>query len=684
VTHFGFMFKGKRSGSGKADGGGASLDFLKNKDMAEWSVVEVGLWLNSIHMSQYSDAFFFNEIDGEMLGDLDEDDLIAMPIERMGHRKKILRRIQKLKKEGASSIIATSVVAETTQPQRDDVSSESDSSQTNQSIAPAGSQKLRVKCAFGGEIRTISLTYDEVIQTFLTKVTKEFGANHSAKYRDEDGDMVTIRNAHDLQSFLRLAKTGNVKLTIYSTRSKKERKKKSSTSASSTSSVSKKKEKDGSDHEDFNLLENFNDGVVVTDRRGTVLFFNGAAEDLFGYDREEVIGNNVRMLMNDEDAAKHNQYLRRYRREGSSRIIGKGRRVVAKNREGKRFDVWLSLSETDTCFTGIIQEIHGGERKLLQAAKVKDLSVEFKNFESYPDPVAVVNETGFIQYANAACYATFLHDPHTLLGQKIAIICPAISSDVGEDLLSDYVVTISGKKGSLLTNNARDVICYTKKSTLIARIADFSHRVIDDSTFFVIQFKSQDRQREAVSVLQTQRAVLSSLIVPALIIDQNAIVQEMNSAARDLFGYSLSEVLGQNVNMLIPPGDLFNNHTSYVSSFAKTGVGRGQNGTSNVVGKGREVIGVSKGGLLLNLLLSVTVSTEKNGEKIFTGILQFLGQAGKSVVKSVVLQQQIEVIDQLIIPACVITQVFDTFCKVFLLFFQVFLNIFVGFDCPCL
>jgi PAS domain S-box-containing protein len=634
------MFKKKGGASSlKVDGG---LDFIKKKDIAEWTVVEVGLWLNAINLSQYSDAFFFNEIDGEMLADLDEDDLIAMPIERMGHRKKILRRVAKIKNPNSSSHKNS---------ESDSASIDSEAKPSSVSASSSSSSNIRVKCLYHDEIRTVVFKSDETMESFNSKITEEFGSNQAAKYRDEDGDMVTIRNIEDLRSFLASAKSGKGKLTLFSTRKKKGKAKKS-----------RKKErraKSDTSGEDFDVLENFVDAVVVSDRKGTIQFFNGAAEDMFGYDREEMIGQNVRALMNQEDAKHHNQYLRRYRREGNSKIIGKGRKVMAKSKEGKLFEVWLSLSETDTSFTAIIQLIQGSRPQVAAAepVKIRDLSAEFEAFTNYPTPIAVVDDDGFIQYANPALHSAFLFDSGTLLGLNISTISPAVSAESGEDLISDYIATLQGKKATLLTRNARDVICYTKKGTLIAKIAEFSHRQVDSSVYYVVEFKSQDAHKDqASSVLQAQRAVISSLIIPALIIDENAIVQEINPAAREIFGFSISEVLGRNVNIMIPPGELFDVHTSYVKNYAATGKGRGPNGTSSVVGKGREVIGQSKDGHQLRLLLSVTMATEKTGEKVFTGILQLLSKVEKAVIDSAVLKQQVEVIDQLIIPACVITQ----------------------------
>ena len=629
------MLKKNKPAGGKAKEKG--LDFLDNKKIQDWDVVEVGLWLNSINLSQYRDVFFFNEVDGEMLADIDEDDLIAIPIERMGHRKKILRKVQVMR--GGSATNSNS-----------DVDDCSESGASTVSKSSSSSNQVRVKCAYRDEIRTLLLRSDETYDSFQDKVRKEFGSGYACKFRDEDGDMVTIRHTEEVQAVYDAARKGRVKLTVFSSRKKKGTRKKKSKS-------SKHSEAASSEAEDFGVLENFVDSVIVADRKGTIQFFNGAAEDLFGYDREDLIGENVRLLMNDDDAKNHNRYLRRYRREGNSRIIGKGRKVVAKNKDGKLFDVWLSLSETDISYTAIVQEIQGGERNFsADKASVRDLSSTFAAFDNYPEPVIACNYDGFIQYANIACYEGFQHDKGSLMGASASVICPALTSSSGDDLIGDYDQTLAGKRGNLLTQNKRDVICYTKKGSLIAKNADFSHRDVDGTRYYVIKLQSQEKSQSG-TVMQTQRDVISTLVIPALIIDENAIVQEMNAAAREIFGYTIAHTLGHNVRMLIPPGtELYDNHTDYVSNFAKTGKGRGDGGSSSVVGKGREVVGIDANGNKLNLMLSVTMTAEKTGEKIFTGILQLLSKVDRELFDSVALKQQVDVIEQLIVPACVITQ----------------------------
>ena len=87
------------------------------------------------------------------------------------------------------------------------------------------------------------------------------------------------------------------------------------------------------------------DGMVVIDSSGTVLLYNDACERLFGYSAEEVVGNNVRMLMTHTDRKNHDTYIRNYLRTGTARIIGIGRDVTGRRKDGSTVPLRLSVGE---------------------------------------------------------------------------------------------------------------------------------------------------------------------------------------------------------------------------------------------------------------------------------------------------------------------------------------------------
>jgi PAS domain S-box-containing protein len=114
------------------------------------------------------------------------------------------------------------------------------------------------------------------------------------------------------------------------------------------------------------------DGIVTIDQKGTIRYFNAAAQDIFGYSLEEVEGENVSMLMPDPYHREHDQYLKNYHESHVPKVIGIGREVKGKRKDGSTFPMDLSVAEVrhgnDVEFVGTVRDIT--ERK--RVATMKD------------------------------------------------------------------------------------------------------------------------------------------------------------------------------------------------------------------------------------------------------------------------------------------------------------------------
>ena len=84
------------------------------------------------------------------------------------------------------------------------------------------------------------------------------------------------------------------------------------------------------------ILNTTTDGIIVINAKGIIEAFNRGAEQLFGYPESEVIGRNVSLLMPSPHHEAHDQYLERYLATGEAKIIGVGREVPGRRRDGTR------------------------------------------------------------------------------------------------------------------------------------------------------------------------------------------------------------------------------------------------------------------------------------------------------------------------------------------------------------
>lgn len=119
------------------------------------------------------------------------------------------------------------------------------------------------------------------------------------------------------------------------------------------------------------------DGIMAIDEKGTVRVYNKACETLFGYKADEVLGQNVSMLMPQPYRDEHDNYLARYLATGEKHIIGIGREVEGRRKDGTTFPMNVSVGEGfvrgERMFLGIITDV---SERVIRERKIQELQSE--------------------------------------------------------------------------------------------------------------------------------------------------------------------------------------------------------------------------------------------------------------------------------------------------------------------
>jgi two-component system CheB/CheR fusion protein len=182
------------------------------------------------------------------------------------------------------------------------------------------------------------------------------------------------------------------------------------------------------------ILETAVEGIITIDERARIESFNTAAESIFGYKAREVIGRNVSILMPSPHSERHDGYINRYLRTGEAKIIGIGREVVGRRKDGTIFPMDLAVSEVKLAgrriFTGFVRDIT--ERKQLEKE---------------------ILEVGDREQRRIG------HDLHDGLCQHLAGI--ELMSQVLEQKLSRHSKAAAAKVGEI-GKNVRDAISHTR------------------------------------------------------------------------------------------------------------------------------------------------------------------------------------------------------------------------------
>tara|TARA_R110001606_G_scaffold384938_1_gene548140 strand:+ start:4694 stop:6208 length:1515 start_codon:yes stop_codon:yes gene_type:complete len=129
------------------------------------------------------------------------------------------------------------------------------------------------------------------------------------------------------------------------------------------------------------IVDHTVDGLITINESGIIETFNKACENIFGYSVNEVINKNVKMLMPEPYHGEHDGYLKNYHNSGNKKIIGLGREVKGRRKNGSTFPLDLSVSEVNVngrrLYSGIVRDI--SERKKSEEA-IRQANAELEEF----------------------------------------------------------------------------------------------------------------------------------------------------------------------------------------------------------------------------------------------------------------------------------------------------------------
>jgi two-component system, LuxR family, sensor kinase FixL len=185
------------------------------------------------------------------------------------------------------------------------------------------------------------------------------------------------------------------------------------------------------------------DGIIAIDRNGLILSLNKAAERLFGYAAAELAGRNVKMLMPEPYAGEHDGYLANYLETGRKKIIGIGREVAGRRKDGSVFPMDLAVGEasvdSETIFVGIIRDI--SQRKAAQVALRERESRLRWILDTMPDGIVVIDERGAIQSFSSAAERLFGYEETEVVGHNVDILMPSPYHEAHDDYIRRYLAT---------------------------------------------------------------------------------------------------------------------------------------------------------------------------------------------------------------------------------------------------
>lgn len=264
------------------------------------------------------------------------------------------------------------------------------------------------------------------------------------------------------------------------------------------------------------ILNTTLDGIIVIDARGRIESFNRAAEQLFGYPASEVIGRNVSLLMPSAHHEEHDKYLEHYLATGEARIIGVGREVAGRRRDGTSVPVHLSVGEMriggERKFTGLLHDLskREGLSRQLQTSEARWRAV----IDSAVDGIVVIDTRGCIEAFNRGAERLFGYDEQEVLGRNVDMLMPSPYHEEHDTYLARYMTTGKAK----IIGLGREVSGMRKNGTTFPLHLSVGEMIIGGERRFTgilhdltsrMHMEEQVRERATLAKLGEMAAVLA-------------------------------------------------------------------------------------------------------------------------------------------------------------------------------
>lgn len=352
------------------------------------------------------------------------------------------------------------------------------------------------------------------------------------------------------------------------------------------------------------MLEASFDPNFAVNQKGIIRHVNQAAVRQFGYDRkEELIGENIKIIVGGGHAAFHDQYLATFRETREKHLIGSLREVSGRRKDGSEFPCVIGLE---------VIESHTRQDKLLYFASIRDVTKE-KQIQQQQlvrsaildasfDAMFAIDLEGTIKMVNKVSLTAFgYHSEEELVGENIKMIVGGGHTDKHDSYLKRYKETGEAR----LIGSLREVSARRKDGSEFPCVIGLERVESEQDVLMVGFVRDITKQKEAERLqMQSQRdekirsAILDAAFDSMFAIDLHGTIKMVNKAAVGVFGYQDSEeFIGKNIKMIVGGGHA-RHHDGYLRNYRETG-------ETTIIGSMREVMARKKNGDEFPVILGI-------------------------------------------------------------------------------
>ncbi|WP_440056469.1 PAS domain S-box protein (plasmid) [Pseudoalteromonas sp. T1lg65] len=298
------------------------------------------------------------------------------------------------------------------------------------------------------------------------------------------------------------------------------------------------------------------DGVVVIDENNSVIFFNQAAEAIWGYSASEVLGNNVKMLVPAEFRTNHDQHVNRHRQSDDDRLVGQTLELFVETKQGERRTISLSLSKIDLgkqrLYSAIVRDI----TKQKETQQIID-----QTLEQCVDGVVTINEKNEIIFFNSAAESIWKCKKEDVMGKNVKALVPKNIQPKHDDFINRN--RTSGHNRVVGTSIELPTTTFTGEDIWVA--LSLSKIELENRVLYTAFVRDVTAQYHAKKSFEKLSLVANNTSNSVVITDSLGCIEYVNEGFEIMTGYTKDEVLGKK------PGELLQGEHTDKATVARIG-----------------------------------------------------------------------------------------------------------------
>lgn len=276
--------------------------------------------------------------------------------------------------------------------------------------------------------------------------------------------------------------------------------------------------------------------VVTIDQNNNITFYNQAAEKLWGYTPNEVLGKNIKMLVPTEHQANHDSYVNTHRSTNVNKIVGSSREVELETKSGKR--IWVQLALSQVLVSG----------KKHYTAFVRDVTEERESreivaqtLEQALDAVICIDENNNVTLFNASAEKLWGYSRNEVIGQNVKMLVPKAIQKNHDDYVNANRETGRDK----IVGTSREVKIERKDGATLWGKLSLSKVRLDKRTLYTAFIKDVTQEVEQRETQRMLSLVANETDNAVIISDADGLIEYVNNGFYRLTGWKLDEVKGK-------------------------------------------------------------------------------------------------------------------------------------------